>query len=292
MVAAFVRAGALLSLGAACHPVALTVPPARVAAEHVRTQPTVGAPIVAIPTPRGSVDDLDALDTLDEHVTRSRSTDSGDRGGASYTVRRGGEDVWIRGDDRILQHMGELYDVGPYAPSACPLLVAFDDASVEMSPAPASAASFELGRAASCDAADWPSPDTPWLVWDHDQSGAIEGGHELLGTATRVAPGRWADDGFAALATADADGNGRIDADDPAYAALRLWADHDNDRRSSPDELTTLSDAGIASLPLSYIVDERCDARGNCLRERADITMRADAPHGSATLIDVHARCQ
>ena len=53
-----------------------------------------------------------------------------------------------------------------------------------------------------------------------------------------------------------------------------------------------LREAGIDALPLRHVVDERCDARGNCLRERGEITMHADAPHRSATLIDVHARCR
>lgn len=256
MVTSIVRAGAsvtLLLMG--CHPVALTVPPARVAAHRVHRPP--------------------AVELVDS---------------TAYAMRDDGEGSFSQAD-RIDAQIAEHYDVGPLV-TACPLLVAFDDTEVQMSPAAAEAASFELGRASSCDAADWPHAATPWLAWDRDGSGAIEGGHELFGTATRVAPGRWADDGFAALSTVDADGNGRIDADDPAYAALRLWTDRDGDRRSSPDELITLRDAGIDALPLAYVVDEHCDARGNCLRERAEITMHTDAPHRSATLIDVHARCE
>ena len=244
----------LLSLSTACHPVALTVPPARVAAQRVHEHPAV---------------ELEST---------------------AYAMRDDGQGGWGPAD-RLEAQIAEHYDVGPLT-TECPLLVAFDDAEVVMSPAAAGVASFELGRASSCDAADWPDAETPWLAWDRDGSGAIEGGHELFGTATRLAPGRWADDGFAALATADADGNGRIDADDPAYESLSLWRDRDGDRRSSPDELTSLREAGIDALPLRHVVDERCDARGNCLRERGEITMHADAPHRSATLIDVHARCR
>lgn len=255
MVTSIVRAGALVTLMlTACHPVALTVPPASVAGQHVHRRPAV---------------------ELVESTT--------------YAMRDGGVGG-LSHADRMEVQIAEQHDVDLL--TACPLLVAFDDTEVQMSPAPAEAASFELGRASSCDAADWPDAATPWLAWDRDGSGAIEGGHELFGTATRVAPGRWADDGFSALSTADADGNGRIDADDPVYAALRLWTDRDGDRRSSPDELITLRDAGIDALPLAYVVDERCDARGNCLRERTELALHADAPHRSATLIDVHARCE
>lgn len=255
MVASIVRAGALVTLVlTACHPVALTVPPARVAGQHAHRRPAV---------------------ELVESTTYAMRDDG--QGGLSHV-------------DRMDAQIAEHFDVPPI--TQCPLLVTFDDTEVQMSPAAADAASFELGRASSCDAADWPAAETPWLAWDRDGSGAIEGGHELFGTATRVAPGRWADDGFAALSTLDADDNGRIDANDPPYAALRLWTDRDGDRRSSADELISLRDAGIDALPLGYVVDERCDARGNCLRERAEITMHADAPHRSATLIDVHARCE
>ncbi len=154
---------------------------------------------------------------------------------------------------------------------------------------PAGGASFAFAGpdAMRCLSTDWPTADTPWLARDLDGDGAIDGGHELFGSATRLPDGRTAPHGFAALTTLDGNGDGVLDARDPAFADLVLWADRDGDRRSTPDELSPLAAAGVRALPLAYRVEPRCDTRGNCGRERAAVD--ATAP---ATLVDVHLRCR
>lgn len=121
-------------------------------------------------------------------------------------------------------------------------------------------------------ASDWPAAVTPWLVRDVDGDGRITSGRELFGSDTVLASGRTARHGFEALAALDANGDGRVDASDPAFASLRLWVDANGDRRTDPGELVTLASRGVRSLGVRYTTAPRCDARGNCERERAGFT--------------------
>lgn len=137
-------------------------------------------------------------------------------------------------------------------------------------------------------ATDWPTASTPWLALDRDGNGTIDSGAELFGSDTRLPDGRTAANGFAALAPLDANGDGRIDARDPAFASLVLWADRDFDQRSTPDELTPASDLVVA-ISLAYTSDVRCDARGNCEGERATLTWRtADGAVREGAIVDIY----
>ncbi len=169
-----------------------------------------------------------------------------------------------------------------------PLALRFDEQPVRFA---MSSATFDLGP--ECGATDWPGAATPWLALDRDGSGAIEGGHELFGSATRLRDGARADHGFTALAELDADRDGRIDADDPAFARLVLWADHDADRRSTTWELTPVVAAGLLSVDLDYRRDTRCDARGNCEIERASFSFRDTLGRlRTGEIVDLHLACQ
>ena len=157
-----------------------------------------------------------------------------------------------------------------------PLVVAFDDAPVAF--ARDGAFAFERGAPV---ATDLPTAATPWIALDRDHDGTIDSGAELFGSNTRGADGRAAVNGFAALADLDANHDGVIDARDPGFAALVLWADRDGDGRSSPAELVPLASV-IVSISLADHVEARCDARGNCEGERAALTWRDPArrdPH-------------
>ncbi|MCY1009662.1 calcium-binding protein [Nannocystis pusilla] len=153
------------------------------------------------------------------------------------------------------------------------------------------AASFDLGPA--CGATDWPTAVTPWLAFDRDDSGAIEAGRELFGSATVMRSGDLADNGFSALAELDQDRDGKISASDPAFARLLLWADHDADRRSTSWELTPITSLGIVAIGLTYRADSRCDGRSNCEIERAAFTYRdALGRERVGEVVDVHLACQ
>lgn len=111
-----------------------------------------------------------------------------------------------------------------------PLVLSFDDSPVTFT---SPAGSFPLGIS---ERTEWVSARTPWLGLDTDGSGCIEGEAELFR--------------FPKLRTLDENGDGRIDEHDPAYAALVLWFDRDQDRRCTPAETVSLAAAGVVALDL------------------------------------------
>lgn len=181
----------------------------------------------------------------------------------------------------------------PYLADDCggeastPLVLSFDGAAIEYG---SGGRRFDL---AGCEATDWPTARTPWLALDRDRSGVIDGGHELFGSSSRLRGGSLADNGFAALAELDQDGDGRITPADPAFAELVLWADGDADRRSSGLELQSLATLGLEAIELRYASDRRCDARANCEVERASFTWRDGLGRAQVgEVVDVHLACQ
>lgn len=168
-----------------------------------------------------------------------------------------------------------------------PLVLAFHRERVTFA---ASAGTFPL-RAGDPVATDWPTASTPWLALDRDGNGTIDSGRELFGSGTEV-DGAFAKHGFVALAALDDNRDGAIDAADPQFASLLLWADANGDRKSTPDELAPAS-ARVQSISLAYRADARCDARGNCEGERAAMTWRDErGALRTGTVIDVYLRYQ
>lgn len=173
----------------------------------------------------------------------------------------------------------------------CPLVLSFDEQPVRLEPDPS--VPFATGGPVACAATDWPTAATPWLVRDLDASGAIEGGHELFGTGTRLPNGTLATGGFAALAVLDADGDGSIGPSDDSWSSLALWRDHDRDRKAQPGELQSLADARVRAIVLAHAHAPQCDPRGNCMIERSTFAWVDDAgERRSGAVIDVHLACR
>jgi hypothetical protein len=168
-----------------------------------------------------------------------------------------------------------------------PIVLVRAGASIAFRAGPADA--FDLTGRGVCRDSDWPTPETPWLAMDRDHDGRIGDGAELFGSATPLARGGVARDGFEALRELDADGDGAITPRDPAFADLVVWTDRDGDRRSTPDELEPAGAWGVASIALAFVVDPTCDARGNCARERARLSYRdARGAIEEGEVVDVH----
>jgi hypothetical protein len=73
----------------------------------------------------------------------------------------------------------------------------------------------------------------------------------------------------------DANGDGLLDASDPALAELKLWRDTSQDGRTGEGELISLADAGIVSLNLANTLKNQNLANGNQLTREGRFT-RAD----------------
>ena len=121
----------------------------------------------------------------------------------------------------------------------------------------------------------WVGKDDALLVWDRNANGRIDTGAELFGDFTVLPNGTLAPNGFAALAALDANGDGVIDATDPAFAELKLWRDISQDGVSQGGELVSLADAGIVSLNLAHSLKNQRLANGNTLAREGTFT-RAD----------------
>jgi len=125
----------------------------------------------------------------------------------------------------------------------------------------------------------WAGKDDALLVWDRNANGSIDTGAELFGDFTVLPNGSLAPNGFAALAALDANGDGILDATDPAFAELRLWRDTDQEGVTGAGELIPLQDAGIVSLNLANTLKNQGLSNGNQLTREGSFT-RADGTTG------------
>ena len=199
-----------------------------------------------------------------------------------------GETSSCGGDERPVTCT--LYAGEPYWPECpfTPLVLSFDAGPIELA---ASTALFDVAGAGECLDSDWPAANNPWLAIDLDRNGFIDAGHELFGSGTVLASGRRADQGFTALAELDSNADGVLDANDERFAELVVWRDEDADKLSMAWELSSLADEGVARIELDYRVDPRCDARGNCGRERSRFEFVRAGQRGVGEVVDVHLAC-
>ena len=118
----------------------------------------------------------------------------------------------------------------------------------------------------------WIGRDDGLLVRDLDGNGVIDSGRELFGNETLLADGRKAAHGFDALKELDTNGDGVIDASDPAFAELRVWKDTDGNGRTDAGELLTLTEAGVQGIRVAYTNSTHVDAHGNQHRQVGSYT--------------------
>ncbi|MBV6389634.1 MAG: hypothetical protein JNIBNLAF_01281 [Nitrosomonas europaea] len=121
----------------------------------------------------------------------------------------------------------------------------------------------------------WVGKNDALLVWDRNADGVIDTGAELFGDFTPLSNGTLAPNGFAALASLDANGDGILDASDPAFTELKLWRDVSQDGVSQGGEFITLAEAGIVSLNLANTLKNQRLSNGNMLSREGSFT-RAD----------------
>lgn len=180
---------------------------------------------------------------------------------------------------------GEEEPEVPEGESITPLVLAFAGEAVQFNTRVV--AGFDLTGTMSV-VTDWPTSTTPWLALDRNENGRIDDGGELFGSATMLEIGKPAGNGFVALRELDSNWDGRIDAGDALWSRLLVWSDVDSDRVSAADELQTATARELVAIDLRYVVDKRCDARGNCEVERAVFTYRSGGRELPGAVVDVH----
>ena len=126
----------------------------------------------------------------------------------------------------------------------------------------------------------WVGNGDALLVLDRNTNGNIDNGTELFGDYTPItrtnADGSttttYAPNGFAALASLDSNNDGIIDANDPAFAQLKLWRDTNQNGTTNMGELITLQEAGIVSLNLANVLKNQATGNGNTLTREGSFT--------------------
>lgn len=118
----------------------------------------------------------------------------------------------------------------------------------------------------------WVGKDDGLLVRDLNGNGQIDSGRELFGSETLLANGEKVANGFAALAELDGNGDGVIDAQDAAFADLRVWKDANGNGRTDAGELLTLAQAGVQRIDVAYTDSKHVDAQGNAHKQVGSYT--------------------
>jgi hypothetical protein len=167
---------------------------------------------------------------------------------------------------------------GDRCDSASPILIDIKGKEPEMSDRK-DPVTFDILRTGTPVSITWTkrNSDTGFLVLDRNRNGTIDDGGELFGNHTDSAYGEPPvphSHGFSALAeydNADLGGNmnGRIDEADAVWSRLRIWIDRNHDGLTTPDELYTLSSAGITGIDRDSDLDhQKWDKNGNLLQYR------------------------
>ena len=130
---------------------------------------------------------------------------------------------------------------------------------------------FDIDANGKLELMSWTDRGDGFLALDRNGNGTIDDGGELFGTATRLANGARALNGYEALAELDTWGfngnrDGHLDSADAAFGSLLLWVDRNHDGVSQPEELETLAQAGIQRIDLDYTSSRRTDRYGNEFR--------------------------
>lgn len=144
---------------------------------------------------------------------------------------------------------------------------------------------FDLTGDGGVSRTGWVAPGDALLALDANGNGTIDSGRELFGQHSMAAgPVAYSredclfDNGFVALGHYDSNLDGRIDAQDPVFGKLLVWRDRNSDGKSQASELSKLSEAGIASISLTWKpMASTSHASENEIRETSFITMKDGA---------------
>jgi hypothetical protein len=152
---------------------------------------------------------------------------------------------------------------------------------------------FDIDADGRVDRVSWTEAgsDVAFLAVDVNGDGRITSGRELVGDHTVA--GAWnGPTALTALATEALRGQRRgvIDADNPLFFKLLLWADANHNGRSEPFELRA-AHLLVSDIGLGYSRQHRRDRHGNESRYRGFVHIRtAGGPNPSSSRDDVDRR--
>jgi hypothetical protein len=140
-----------------------------------------------------------------------------------------------------------------------PLILDLDGDGVELIDASQSWTYFDIDKDGFAEHTGWVSPDDGLLALDANANGEIDDVSELFGAGgfadrweiqDEIAAGNLPS-GFDELRALDENEDGVIDAQDSAFADIKVWRDLNSDGISQAGELQSLASLGIASFNLT-----------------------------------------
>ncbi|MEO5346787.1 MAG: hypothetical protein H7834_10475 [Magnetococcus sp. YQC-9] len=148
-----------------------------------------------------------------------------------------------------------------------PLVLDLNDDGIHLT-AKEAGTRFDMNGDGLADATGWIGAGDGLLVWDRDGNGRIDGLQEVI--SEQALPG--ARSSLSALATLDGNQDGRFDALDAGFSALRVWVDGNQDGLSTSQELSTLQQLGITALGLTLDGSAAASMNGNTINGLATVT--------------------
>ncbi|MDY0013412.1 MAG: putative Ig domain-containing protein [Rhodocyclaceae bacterium] len=183
----------------------------------------------------------------------------------------GGLDIPIGESIGDLPMGGIESEVGRASTIPSPIALDLDGDGVETLSL-ANSAHFDHAADGFAELTGWVASDDGLLVRDLNGNGRIDTGRELFGSETLLANGQKAANGFDALEELDTNADGVIDANDTAFAELRIWKDGNGNGRTDAGELLTLTEAGVQSINVSYTNSSHVDVQGNAHKQVGSYT--------------------
>jgi hypothetical protein len=147
-------------------------------------------------------------------------------------------------------------------PRRDPLIIDLDGDGIETTP-PNGGVHFDFNGDGIAENTGWASARDGLLAVDWNGNGVIDDGSELFSEWSLLPNGGRASSGFQALSAHDANGDGRIDAQDGIWNDLRIWLDSDQDGITYEGEIFTLAEIGISAIDISTSPVGIADSSGN-----------------------------
>lgn len=163
-----------------------------------------------------------------------------------------------------------------------PLILDLDGGGLDLINIEGSSTYFDIDNDGFAEQIGWVGPGDGFLALDRNGDGKINDVSELFGAGivkpSVSIPVPDNESGFASLAEFDENGDGVIDITDAVYSDLLIWRDFNGDGHSSPDEVVSLLDAGVASIDLNAAAGSG-EQEGNIVAETSTFT-RTDGTVG------------
>lgn len=141
---------------------------------------------------------------------------------------------------------------------------------------------FDIDNSGSLRRTGWADRQTGMLVHD-DGSGQVSNISQLFSEyygGKAGSDGRSGEtpfkDGFAALASVDANADGAINVEDAVWAQLKVWVDGNHDGRAEASELKALQEHGISQIKLGQVEPVGEARQGNQVISRGTFTVNGE----------------